>query len=105
VSFQELQDCCTIPNTFDSGTEEMCIRKFGPNQLRQLKETTDIPKGNCVAECIANATKIYRGGGLIDKVQLTRLYLNSVSGERAWEAIVSSAVDLCMSESELLGIE
>lgn len=59
-----------------------------------------MPKGNCVAECIANLTKIYRGNGLVDKTYLARSFLNAVSGDKEWSGLVSSAIDVCMAESE-----
>lgn len=59
-----------------------------------------MPKGNCVAECIANLTKIYRGNGFLDGVSLMRLFLNSVSGDREMGDIVANAVNICMNESE-----
>lgn len=62
-------------------------------------QTNDLPKGDCVFECIANVTKIYRGNGLIDQVTLTRLYLNAVSGDKLFGDIVTSAIAVCMNES------
>lgn len=59
-----------------------------------------MPKGNCVSECIANFTNIYRGNGLVDRINLARIFFNSVSGEKEWGEIVGSAVDTCINESE-----
>lgn len=63
-------------------------------------DNSTVPKGNCVVECIANQTKIYRGRGFIDRANLARLFYNAVSGDREWGGIVSSSIDICMSESE-----
>lgn len=82
----------------------MCHMNFSKNTERQVKElgTSDMPKGNCVSECIANHTKIYRGNGYFDRTNLKRLFLNSVSGEKEWSNIVSNAADMCISESKSL---
>lgn len=61
-----------------------------------------MPKGNCVSECIANTTKIYRGNGLVDRINLARIFFNAVSGEKEWGAIVEIAVDVCINESEFI---
>lgn len=80
------------------------MQRYGAMTQRQSQNITTggIPKGNCVAECVANQTKIYRGNGFIDRIQLTRLYLNAVSGNRIWGDIINSAIDICFSESELM---
>lgn len=68
-------------------------------QLKDLPPN-ETPKGNCMAECIANRTQIYRGNGLIDRVFLLRIFLNAVSGMREWEGIVANTVNMCLNESE-----
>lgn len=82
------------------GTVEICVANYSRNSQRQLEEKNEMPKGNCVAECIANLTKIYRGNGIFDAVNLKRIFLNSVSGDREMGDIVSGAVDICINESE-----
>lgn len=68
------------------------------NQLKDLDQNA-APKGDCVLECVANQTKIYKGNGIIDHVTLKRFFMNSVSGNREWGNIVARAVDLCVNES------
>jgi hypothetical protein len=82
---------------------ETCLARFGPNTKLQLQDLRpgDQPKGNCVIECIANDTKVYKGNGAIDNVRLKQIYMNSVSGIRRWGNIVAEAVDLCVNESKL----
>lgn len=92
--------CARLPNIVDVGTVEICIANYSKNSQRQLEEKNEMPKGNCVAECIANLTKIYRGNGIIDAANLARLFLNSVSGDREMGDLVGSAVNICLNESE-----
>jgi hypothetical protein len=73
-------------------------------QLETMQSNITMPKGNCIVECIANQTKIYGGNGFIDRIQLTRLFLNAVSGNREWGTIVSSSIDICMTESKVFSI-
>lgn len=73
-------------------------------QLETMQPNTTMPKGNCILECIANQTKIYTGNGFIDRIILTRLFLNAVSGDKEWGTIVSSSIDICMKESEFFFI-
>lgn len=62
---------------------QTCNNNYGENTQKQLKEQgNEMPKGNCIAECVANQTKIYRGSGMVDRIQLARLFLNSVSGNK-----------------------
>lgn len=37
---------------------------------------------------------------MIDHIHLKRIFMNSVSGDREWGNIASSAVDICVNESE-----
>lgn len=80
------------------------MTNYSKNTQRQLELMTNdnstMPKGNCVVECIANQTKIYRGSGYIDRANLARLFFNAVSGNKEWGTIVSSSIDICMSESK-----
>lgn len=80
------------------------MTNYSRNTQRQLESMMDdnstAPKGNCVTECIANQTKIYRGNGFIDRANLARLFYNAVSGDREWGGIVSSSIDICMNESK-----
>lgn len=69
-------------------------------QLETMHPNSTMPKGNCVSECIANQTKVYHGNGLIDRTNLARLFLNAVSGNKEWGAIVSSSIDICTKESK-----
>lgn len=99
-----MSSCCSrLPNPIDSGINQVCIANFSKNTQRQLQDSqgSEMPKGNCVSECIANQTKIYRGNGLIDRIHLARIFLNSVSGDREWGDIVASSVDVCINESRL----
>lgn len=98
---QDAISCCSrLPNIVDAGTIAVCKANYSRNSQRQLEERSEMPKGNCVAECIANLTKIYRGNGIVDAINLARLFLNSVSGDREMGDIVSSAVSVCLNESE-----
>jgi hypothetical protein len=81
-------------------TQATCISKHLKNTKEQLKNIGEMPKGNCIAECMANFTKIYRGGGQMDKDNFKRLFYNSVSGRKEWETVVGAAIDVCISESE-----
>lgn len=95
-------ECCTsLPNVIDIRLNESCLGKYSKNTQRQLQDLQpgDSPKGNCVLECIANQTKIYKGRGLIDTITLKRIFMNSVSGNRDWGNIVARSVDLCVNES------
>lgn len=96
-----MSTCCSrLPNPIDSGVNQACIANYSKNTQRQQEaQTNDMPKGNCISECIANQTKIYRGNGLIDRIQLARMFLNSVSGDREWGDVVTSSVDVCINES------
>lgn len=84
--------------------DRICMTNYSKNTQRQLDlmtgDNSTMPKGNCVVECIANQTKVYRGHGFIDRANLARLFYNAVSGDREWGAIVSSSLDICMSESK-----
>lgn len=100
---QDPKDCCSrLPSPVDASLNEMCIANFAKNTERQQKEihSNEMPKGNCVSECIANSTKIYRGNGLVDRINLARIFFNAVSGEKEWGTIVEIAVDTCINESE-----
>lgn len=90
-----------MPNPIDIGTTLACIANYSRNNQQQLQnvQANDLPKGNCISECIANQTKLYRGSGLIDRIKLARLFLNSVSGDREWGDIVASTVNMCINES------
>lgn len=93
--------CCPrLPSPVDAGIVEACVNNYSRNTQRQLQETKDgVPKGSCISECLTNLTKIYRGNGMIDKVTLKRIFMNTVSGDRVWGDIVASSVDLCVNES------
>lgn len=55
-------------------------------------------------ECIANETKIYKGYGFFDAIAVKRIFMNSVSGNREWGEIVAKSVDVCVIESEYVGV-
>lgn len=102
-TFQDPKECCTrLPSPVDAALNEICIANFSKNTERQQKDiqANEMPKGNCVSECIANLTKIYRGNGLVDRINLARIFFNAVSGEREWGDAVGTAVDICINESE-----
>lgn len=79
-----------------------CVQRYGVNTQRQLQELepNSLPKGNCVAECATNASFINYGNGIIDRIKLTRLYMNAVSGDRVWGDIMQQSIDLCFNESK-----
>jgi len=60
-----------------------------------------MPKGNCVAECLANRTQLYRGNGFLDRNNIMRFFLNAVNGDKEWEGIIASTVTTCMNESKV----
>lgn len=97
-------ECCgDLPQrTIDLLLNETCNGKFAKNTQKQIQEmpSGEATKGNCVIECIANQTRIYKGNGILDHITLKRLFMNSVSGNRQWGNIVAKAVDLCVNESE-----
>jgi hypothetical protein len=100
---QDITTCCFgLPNVIDLGLWQKCQASYLKNSQRQLEnvESNGVPKGNCIAECIANRTQIYRGKGMVDRNSLLRIFLNSVIGFREWEGIVSNAVNMCINESE-----
>lgn len=88
-----------FPNPIDSGLIQVCVANNSRTQ-QQETYTNYTPKGNCVSECIANHMKINRGNGQIDGNTLARMFLNSVSGDRAWGSIVATVVDICLNESK-----
>lgn len=90
-----------MPNPIDMGITQACIANYSRNNQQQLQnvQANDMPKGNCIAECIANQTKLYRGNGFFDRTHLARIFLNSVSGDREWGDIVASTVNMCINES------
>lgn len=93
-----------MPTLYDTELDRICMTNYSRNTQRQLESMMDdnstVPKGNCVVECIANQTKIYRGNGFIDRANLARLFYNAVSGNREWGGIVSSSIDICMNEGK-----
>jgi hypothetical protein len=100
---QDITTCCvSLPNTIDSALLQTCQTSFLKNSQKQLEnvQPNGVPKGNCMAECIANRTQIYRGNGIIDRNSLLRIFLNSVIGLREWEGIVTNTVNMCINESK-----
>lgn len=95
-----IECCVSLPRVVDLLLNETCIGRFAKNTQKQTQDKPDTPKGNCVIECIANQTRIYKGNGLVDHITLKRLFMNSVSGDRQWGDIVAKAVDVCVNESE-----
>lgn len=79
-----------------------CSAEFGDNSRNQLlaMQPGQVPKGCCVAECITNVTHTYQGNGALDKLSLTRIFLNSIRGNQIWGDIVTKAVDFCFQESK-----
>ncbi|KAG5668936.1 hypothetical protein PVAND_016843 [Polypedilum vanderplanki] len=104
-SGKDIRECCLdYPRVFDTHLNSSCITRYARNTQRQLQdlEPGETPKGNCVLECIANQTRIYKGRGIIDTIALKRLYMNSVSGDRDWGNIIVKAVDLCVNETRIM---
>lgn len=102
VFFKDPRECCrTTPQIIDQMIYASCFQRFGENTQRQLEELrpNSLPKGNCVAECAANASSLNYSRGMIDRIKLTRLYMNAVSGDRVWGNIMSQAIDICLNES------
>ena len=101
--FKDPRECCrTTPQIIDQMIYASCVQRFGDNTQRQLQELqpNSLPKGNCVAECAANASSLNYNRGMIDRIKLTRLYMNAVSGDRVWGNIMSQAIDICFNESK-----
>lgn len=101
--FKDSRECCrTLPQLIDQMIYATCVQRYGDNTQRQLQELqpNSLPKGNCVAECAANASSINYSHGMIDRITLTRLYMNAVSGDRVWGSIMSQAIDICFYESK-----
>lgn len=95
------RECCrSIPQLIDQMIYVTCVQRFGDNTQRQLQELqpNSFPKGNCIAECAANASSLRHVTGGIDRMNLTRLYMNAVSGDRVWGDIMSKAIDICFDE-------
>ncbi|CRL08237.1 CLUMA_CG020862, isoform A [Clunio marinus] len=103
-SDQNLKDCCSeFPNVIDLALIKFCNANFSSNtqQQQQTIQNNQMPKGDCVSECITNSTKIYRGNGMIDRIHLARLLLNSVSGNREWSLIITNSIAVCINETRI----
>ncbi|XP_053675385.1 general odorant-binding protein 67-like [Anopheles nili] len=91
--------CCTIPKLLDVSIVGTCFEKFPIDQTADNKNSGNVPKTDCMSECILNSTGIYNRRGDLDEKKLASVFTDSLPTNSPWLGVVRKAVTDCAAKA------